>query len=100
MDAGHWPDAARRAAAGDLPEAEPAGPGAYRVALCCDRLLQGVCLEAKGFLPDDNYFHLVPGRRKVVCFTALADAGARFRATVEALNLTNPVPVRLTERPA
>jgi beta-mannosidase len=46
-----------------------------------DRFLYGVHFDAPGFLPDDNWFHLVPGRRKTI-----TGRGA-FRGTVEALNL-------------
>lgn len=75
-------------------EAEPLGGGRYRVALRCDHFLQGVALDARGFLPDDNYFHLAPGRRKLIRFAALDDPELRFRATLEALNLRNPVEIR------
>ena len=76
-------------------EAESVGDGSYQVALCCDHFLQSVSLNAKGFLPDDNYFHLVPSRRKLVLFTAIDAPAARFRATLEALNLQNPLEIRL-----
>jgi beta-mannosidase len=80
-------------------EAAPVGEGCYQVALRCDHWLQSVSFGAKGFLPDDNYFHLPPGRPKLVRFTALADRGLKFRATLEALNLKNPVTVRVKEVP-
>jgi beta-mannosidase len=78
-------------------EAKTAGAGGYQVALRSDHFLQGVSLEAGGFLPDDNYFHLPPGRTKVVRFTARGDGGPRFRATLEALNLRTPVTVRAAD---
>jgi beta-mannosidase len=87
-------------AAGLDVEAEPLDGGRFQVALRCDHFLRGVSFEAKGFLPDDNYFHLPPSRRKVVCFAPLPDPGARFRATLEALNLKDPLPVRPKEVPA
>src|SRR5262249_18483295 len=78
-------------------EAEPTREGRFRVVLHCDHFLQSVFFDAKGFFPDDNYFHLVPGRRKVVHFTAVADRKARFRGYVEALNLRDPVGIHLRE---
>jgi beta-mannosidase len=66
----------------------------YRVSLCCDHLLQGVAFDVKGYLPDDNYFHLPPARRKVVRFTPRGSGGERFRATLEALNLKRSVEIR------
>ncbi len=80
-------------------QAARVGEGCYQVALQSDRFLQGVSFDVKGYLPDDNFFHLVPGRRKVVRFTASGDAGARFRADVEALNLRSPVTIRPRESP-
>jgi beta-mannosidase len=80
-------------------EAEAAGEGCYQVALRSDHFLQGVSFDVKGFLPDDNYFHLPPSRRKVVRFRALWDRNVKFRAQLEALNLKNPLPIRLKEPP-
>ncbi len=80
-------------------EAVPVDEGRFAVALCSDHFLQSVSLEARGFLPEDNYFHLVPSRRKVVRFHAREQAGGRFRATLEALNLRNPLEIRPREMP-
>jgi beta-mannosidase len=80
-------------------EMESAGEGCYQVALRSDHFLQSVCVEATGFLPDDNYFHLPPSRQKLVRFTPVDDRGARFRPTLEALNLKNPLTLRPKELP-
>ena len=61
--------------------------GCYQVALASDRFLHYVRLSAKGFLPSDNYFHLIPGRMKRLTFTPIRDHRGPLRATVEALNL-------------
>ncbi len=58
-----------------------------KVILNCDRFLHGVRVSARGFLPDDNYFHLAPQRTKVVTFTAIGQTRPEFRADVEALNV-------------
>jgi beta-mannosidase len=81
-------------------QAEPTGDGGYRVTLHSDRFLQSVSFDASGWLPDDNYFHLVPTRPKVVRFAATGGGNPRFRAHVEALNLRTPVAVRPKETPA
>lgn len=81
-------------------EAEPVGQGCYQVALHSDHFLQSVSFDAKGFLPDDNFFHLPPSRHKLVRFTPLDGAVAKFRATLEALNLKNPVAIRVKETTA
>jgi beta-mannosidase len=78
-------------------EAEAVGEGCYQVALRSEHFLQSVSFDVTGFLPEDNYFHLPPARQKIVRFRALGATSAKFRANVEALNLKNPVPVRVRE---
>lgn len=64
----------------------------YRVTLNADGFLHGVALQARGFLPDDNYFHLPPQRSKIVTFRARQNAAA-FKVDIEALNLGTPLRV-------
>ena len=78
-------------------EAEQVAPGLYEVRLQSDRFLQAVRFDAKGYLPDDDYFHLVPGRPKLVRFSAVGDPQTRCRVSMEALNLRNPVLVRVKD---
>jgi beta-mannosidase len=59
--------------------------------LTSERFLQSVGLNAAGFLPDDNYFHLSPGREKVVRFQPWRAPAAKFQGYIEALNLQAPV---------
>ncbi|MFO0878176.1 MAG: hypothetical protein U0840_12570 [Gemmataceae bacterium] len=75
-------------------EAVPAGDGSFVATLHATRLLRGVSLDAKGYLPDDNHFHLAPLRPKTVRLTPTAGTGVRLRAFAEALNLAVPVPIR------
>jgi beta-mannosidase len=77
-------------------EARIIGQGSYEITLRSDRFLHGVSFDAKGFLPEDNYFHLPPERPRRLRLTALESSSSRFRASVEALNLRSPVPIRLT----
>lgn len=74
------------------------GEATYQVTLAADRFLDTVRLAAAGYLPDDNYFHLVPERTKVVTFRVIAPAAAvtsppPFRPTLEALNLESDLVV-------
>jgi len=74
------------------------GDSTYQVTLSTDRFLDTVRLAAAGYLLDDNYFHLVPERTKVVTFRAIdaPAAGvspASFRPTLEALNLESDLVV-------
>jgi beta-mannosidase len=67
--------------------------GIVEVALTADRFLHHVFLKADGYLPDDNYFHLVPGRTKRVEFKPLSENPVAFSAILEAINLASPAPV-------
>jgi beta-mannosidase len=75
-------------------EAESLADGRYQVTLRADRFLRNVNFDAPGLLPEDNYFHLTPARPKVVRLSPRQN-GAKFKATISALNLPGPVVVRL-----
>jgi beta-mannosidase len=68
-------------------EAELINGEQYRVTLISDKFLQAVYLQAKGFLPTDNYFHMVPGRKKIVLFLPIESQPTSFEVLFEALNL-------------
>ncbi len=78
-------------------EARMINDGCYEITLRSDCFLQSVSFDAKGFLPDDNYFHLPPDRPRQVRLSALGDSTARLRAYVEALSLRSPVPICMKE---
>lgn len=63
----------------------------YQVALRSDGFVHAVGLQAKGFLPDDNYFHLAPQRVKTVTFRPHKAPPSVFKVDVEALNLGLPI---------
>ena len=67
------------------------GPGRYELTLRSNRFLHSVSLDVAGFLPDDDWFHLPPGRDKVVRWTPDRRREAKFVGHVEALNLRTPV---------
>ena len=75
-------------------EAQESGDGAYAVRLKADRFLRSVSFDAKGFLPSDNYFHLVPGRDKTVLLRPTGGS-VKFKGYVEAMNLREPVRIAL-----
>ena len=74
-------------------KAEALGEGRYQLRLKSDRFLQSVRLSAKGFLPDDNYFHLAPGRTKAVSFTPISGKSGALEVYVEALNVAGEISV-------
>ena len=63
------------------------GDNGYQITLQSDRFLHGVTVNAKGYLPDDNYFHLPPQRTKTVTFRALPGQMPTFKALIEAINM-------------
>ncbi|OYW74522.1 MAG: hypothetical protein B7Z37_17435 [Verrucomicrobia bacterium 12-59-8] len=73
--------------------AEALGDGRYQLTLKSDRFLHNVRLSAKGFLPDDNYFHLAPDRIKTVSFSPCAEGSRALEVYVEALNVTGEISV-------
>lgn len=74
-------------------KAEPLGDGRYQLTLKSDRFLHHVRVSAKGFLPDDNYFHLAPERLKAVCFSPRAGGSGVPEVYVEALNVAGEISV-------
>jgi beta-mannosidase len=65
------------------------GEGAYDLTLTCDQFLDTVRLAARGYLPDDNYFHLLPRRSRLVRFRPLGtERETAFEVACEALNLS------------
>lgn len=62
--------------------------GNWWLALAADRLAQSVAIEAPGFLPEDNWFHLAPGEGRRIGLAPRDDArlGSAPRGHVRALN--------------
>ena len=73
------------------------GDGSFCITLESDRFLHAVRLSAKGYLPDDNYFHLPPMRLKTVRFSPVGSSSGKFRAYTEALNLLGEVAVEVKQ---
>ena len=70
----------------------------YAVTVTADRFLYGAHIDIPGFLPDDDYFHLMPGRRKVVRFQPIGDPPPPFSGHLEALNLDEIVGIDVEAR--
>lgn len=60
----------------------------------CDSLLLGLEIEAPGFEPEENAFHLAPGRVRCVRLRATAAAPATSQVRCSAANLRETVTVR------
>ena len=72
-----------------------AADNAYDVTVHSDQFLHHVSLTARGYLPDDNYFHLPPSRHKTIRFSPRCELKPEtkpkgtFKATLEALNVAD-----------
>nr|MBW4049499.1 glycoside hydrolase family 2 protein [Pseudomonadota bacterium] len=60
--------------------------GGYLLTLGCMRFAQSVAIDAPGFIADDGFFHLVPGRPRVLRLRREESRETSRRGTVTALN--------------
>ena len=67
--------------------------GNYVLSVQSDTFLQAVHFDVSGFLPNDNYFHLMPGMKKLILFERDSEVEKKFRAYIEALNLDEPLKI-------
>jgi beta-mannosidase len=67
-------------------EARPIA-GGYAVKVKADRFAHAVGIDAEGFVPDDNYFHLEPGDPREIVLRADVP-GRPLRGRVSAMNGT------------
>jgi beta-mannosidase len=98
-EACHFPQASepkRVAGAAVVAEAQVAGENTWDVRLESDRFLYAAHFDAAGFVADDNYFHLAPGRTKCVVLRSTAGA-QKLHGYVEALNLDDTVRIVVNE---
>jgi beta-mannosidase len=77
---------ARDSALGLMADAQPI-EGGYTINMKVDRFAYAVAIEAEGFVPDDNYFHLEPGDQRQIVLRADVP-GRPLRGRVSALNGT------------
>jgi len=68
----------------------------YHLELKTNAFLQAVNFDVSAYLPDDNYFCLVPGRTKTVVFKPHGEKLKKFRCYVDALNLKHSIKVVIT----
>lgn len=66
-----------------------AADGAWTVGVETDAFLHAVHIDAPGFLAEDDYFHLPPGRTKRVTLAPIGAQRGRPDAFVEALDLAD-----------
>jgi len=72
-------------------------PDGISLKISTDRFLFAVRIDVPGYLPQDNYFHLAPGRpRNVLCSRTVPETVA-FKGYVEALNMQDAVKIQVND---
>lgn len=65
--------------------AEPGKDGSYVLDVSSERFAQAVAITAKGYLAEDNYFHMPPGQTRRIRLSPVGSP-SRFSGRVKALN--------------
>jgi beta-mannosidase len=69
----------------------------YELAVSCDRFVYAAHLDVDGFMPDDDYFHVMPGRRRIVRLRPASGVVAPPKGYLEALNVDEPVRIGIAQ---
>lgn len=73
-------------------QSEQLDDGRVIMNLCAAGFVQYARFDIKGYLPSNNYFHLIPGSPKQITFTPVVDAKkTSFKGYLEAVNLSEPI---------
>lgn len=76
-------------------EAELLADGIVQLSLNAQALFQDVSFTGTDYIPDANHFHVLPGRTYTVRFRSPTPVPKKFKVYVSALNLWEPVTVRV-----
>jgi beta-mannosidase len=76
--------------------AEATASGEWRVSIRTKKFAQSLAIDARGFIADDDFFHIEPGGERVV---TLRGKGATLSARVLPLNATIPTRVIIPAKP-
>ncbi len=69
--------------------------GAYLLELSCEKFLYAVNIEIPDFIPDDNYFHLMPGISKSLKVQRLNGALKKVKGYISAINMSEDVKIKV-----
>jgi beta-mannosidase len=78
-------------------EVEKQQDGTVLLTLQASRFLHAVHFDVSDYMPDENYFHLMPDRPKHITFRPKSEQQRKFKCFVEALNLHEPVSITAKE---
>lgn len=80
---------------GVMAELTESGEERYLLKLSCEKFLYSVNIDMPGFIPDDNYFHLLPGTTKCVEVVKTGDHQKPAKGYVSALNISEDIRVKV-----
>ena len=78
--------------------AKPLNNGCYQVSISADRFLYAVQIECNGFLPDDNYFHLMPGEPRQIRIKPVGSSSEIPQIFVRAANVQGSIKVSVRDQ--
>jgi len=79
--------------AGVRATARPASGGAHVVRVKAARFAQAIAVDAPGYVPHDNYFHLEPGGERDILLRPSSASPQELRGTVRPLNAFAATPI-------
>ena len=68
--------------------------GSWQLDLTTSRFAQSIAIEVKGYLPNDNYFHLAPESSKQIVLTPISGKSKPL-GYVTPLNALNPIKIQV-----
>ena len=67
----------------------------FELTICSPSLLQYVNISAKGYLPNDNYFHVSPDVPKTITFSLIDSSINRVKVALSAINLDSEINIKI-----
>jgi len=70
--------------------------GSYVLELTCEKFLYALNIDMPGFIPDENYFHLMPGTSKRIKTHRYNGALSRVKGYISAINMSEDVKIKVS----
>jgi beta-mannosidase len=78
-------------------QAEKQRDGEYVMIIRSKTFAQSVAIDARDYLPDDNYFHIEPGGERTVVMRPIREGVKPLQGTVQPLNAVSPSKIVVRE---
>jgi len=75
--------------------AEEIDKDTFKLRIISDNFLQFLRINVRGYLPDSNYFHLLPLTEKIIYLKRNTNQKVNFKGSMEAINLAYSVKIKL-----